>query len=549
MNRNIGRGVYLFLAVVLAVGLALATVPAVFADGPVAGEFSVQRVPQSRVVPLAAPSAVTAATVYVRPGGDNAICDGTADVDAPGSPAGTCAVKTITKGIEKADDNGTVYVRAGTYAENVPVNKPVDIRGPNYGISPNGGVRVAEALVVPATSATATGEIFSVSASGVSINGFTIDGDNPLLTSGYLGTNGADIDAAEGVTVYFDNVNNLTVSKNIFKNLSYFGVTLFGASYSAPATTGHLVDDNLFTDLGTYDVASSVEKWGGGVLLYNNQYTRVTANVMNNVRLGVQTGNFSRANSGAATYQVIDGNTMQVRRVGIFHNLHYGPTSPYTLSNNTITGLANVNEVGVRGILLGSLSVVSTSQNNAINLSGVTVPSSGYEVWNVKSIAPAAISGGSVKNVSIGLFLNNYEGYSSDAADGAHASVSGLSITPNAGGTGIRVLDSPSSTTYANVQLAIGTGVTVNGGAKGLTVENASASVTSVGNLALSGQSGNYIELVSNAGDINATSVSFGGVTGATATLAQNFAIEDKIVHKVDNSAWDSCVSKLLSSS
>ena len=132
-------------------------------------------------------------------------------------------------------------------------NKPVDIRGPNYGISPNGGIRVAEAVVVPATSATATGEIFSVSASGVSINGFTIDGDNPLLTSGYLGTNGADIDAAEGVTVYFDNVNNLTVSKNIFQNLSYFGVTLFGASYSAPATTGHLVDDNLFTDLGTYD--------------------------------------------------------------------------------------------------------------------------------------------------------------------------------------------------------------------------------------------------------------------------------------------------------
>ena len=227
---------------------------------------------------------------------------------------------------------------------------------------------------------------------------------------------------------------------------------------------------------------------------------------------------------------------MQVRRVGIFHNLHYGPTSPYTLSNNTITGLANVNEVGVRGILLGSLSVASTSQNNAINLSGVTVPSSGYEVWNVKSTAPAAISGGSVSNVSIGLFLNNYEGYSTDADDGAHASVSGLSITPNAGGTGIRVLDSPSST-HKNVQLAIGAGVTVNGGAKGLTVENASASVTSAGNLALSGQSGNYIELVSNAGDIDATSVSFDGVTGATATLAQNFAIEDKIVHKVDNSS------------
>ena len=35
------------LALVLLVGLVLATVPAVFADGPVAGEFSAPRVPQS----------------------------------------------------------------------------------------------------------------------------------------------------------------------------------------------------------------------------------------------------------------------------------------------------------------------------------------------------------------------------------------------------------------------------------------------------------------------------------------------------------------------
>ena len=86
------------LALVLLVGLVLATVPAVFADGPVTGEFSVPRVPQSRAVPLAAPSAVTAATVYVRPGGDDAACDGTADADAPGSSVGTCAVKNDHQG-------------------------------------------------------------------------------------------------------------------------------------------------------------------------------------------------------------------------------------------------------------------------------------------------------------------------------------------------------------------------------------------------------------------------------------------------------------------
>ena len=477
-----------------------------------------------------------AAPIYVRPGGDDTYCNGIADVDyAEGLT--TCAVQTIQKGIDLVDAGGTVYVAAGTYAENVAVNKAVDLRGPNYGISPNTGTRVAEAVIVPGTSAIATGEILAVSASNVSINGFTIDGDNTSLTSGYLGTNGADIDAAEGVTVYFDNVNNLSVAKNVFKNLSFFGVTLFGNSYSAPATTGHLVDDNKFMHFGTYDTDSGIAKWGGGVLLYNNQYTRVTKNVMTNVRLGVQTGNFSRANTGTAMYQVIDGNSMQVRRLGIFHNLAYGPTSPYTLSNNSITGLADVNEVGVKGILLSSLSVPSTSQDNTIDLSGITAPTIGYEVWNVKSTSPATISGGSASKIGTGLFLNNYEGYSSDAADGAHASVSGLSISPNAGGTGIRVLDSPSSTTHANVQLAIGSGVAVTGGAKGLAVENTSASVTSVSDLVLSGQTGNYIELVSNAGNIDATGVSFDGQTGATATLAQNFAIEDMIVHKLDNSS------------
>ncbi|MCB0202267.1 MAG: hypothetical protein KDI03_19535, partial [Anaerolineae bacterium] len=253
------------------------------------------------------------------------------------------------------------------------------------------------------------------------------------------------------------------------------------------------------------------------------------------VRIGVQTGNFHSPNPGTATYQVIDNNTMQVRRRGIFHNLQTGAPSPYTLSNNGITALTDANETVWDGILLASLAVASTSTNNTIDGSAVSNPSEGYEVWNVDSIAPAAISGGSVSGVDIGLFLNNYEGYNSNAGDGAHASVSGLSITPKATGIGIRVLDSPSSTTHANVQLAIGAGVIVNGGAKGMTVENTNASVTSTSDLALNGQTGNYIELLNNAVDIDATGVSFDGQTGATATLAQNFAIEDKIVHKVDD--------------
>ena len=436
--------------------------------------------------------------------------------------------------ITKSQAGDTVLVGPGTYAENLVVDKRLDIRGPNYGVAGN-AARGAEAVIMPATSAIASGELIHVAASDVTLDGLTLDGDNPALNSGFAGTNGADLDASEAVTVYADSVNNLNVAHNVIRNFSYFGVTLYGGATSA-ATSGHMVSDNLIKDLGTYDAASGISKWGGGVLIYNNQYAKVTDNVMENVRIGIQTGNFSQANPGSMDSQGIDGNAIQARRTGIFHNLHYGPASPYTLSNNTLTGLANENEVSVRGILLSSLSVPSLSSGNAISMSGVTAASSGYEVWNVQASSPTAITGGSVTGAAIGLFLNNFEGYTSNATDGAHASVSGLSITPPVGGTGIRVLDSASST-HANVQLAIGTGVSVVGGSKGLVVENTNAAVTTPGNLSLSGQSGNYIELLNNAVNIDATSVQFAGKIGSAMHVADLLDVESKVLHNYDNPA------------
>lgn len=443
----------------------------------------------------------------------------------------------------------TLTVAAGTYAENVIVNKSLTINGPHFeddGCDPRVG---AEAIVVPATAAISFGEIFHVEASNVTIAGLTINGDNTLISSGFSSTNGADIDAAEGVTVYETGINNLTVKNNVFKNLSYFGVTLYDYPAGVPSS-GHEISNNKFQDFGTYDAGSGLAFWGGGVLLHNNQYAVVKNNCMENVRIGVQTGNFSQANPGAASYQVINNNTISTRRLGIFHNLHYGTTSGYTLSNNTITAVGNANETRWSGILLSSLSVASTSSGNTIDGSGTNVTqvnTSGYQVWNVKNTFPASISGGSVMGVDMGLFANNFEGYNSNAGDGAHASVSGLAITPKATGTGIRVLDSPSSTTHANVQLDINAGVTITGGAKGLLIENLNASIVggNLDNIAFDNQTGNYIELVANAGNLSAINATFSnnvipifsGVTGGTASLTANFTIEDKIVHDIDNDA------------
>ena len=268
-----------------------------------------------------------------------------------------CTIQSAIDAVATVAGN-TITVDAGTYAENVVVSKSLTILGPNAGVNACSGTRVAEAIVVPATAAISSGELFHVAASGVTISGFTLDGDNTSITSGFTSTNGADIDAAEGITVYETGINNLTVTNNIIQNLSYFGVTLYDYPAGVPSS-GHVIADNKIRDLGTYDAGSGISLWGGGVLLYNNQYAAVTNNCMDNVRMGVQTGNFSQANPGTAASQVISGNTMtNVRRRGIFHNLFYGTASGYTVSNNTITGVLNANEAYWNGILV-SLNVSS----------------------------------------------------------------------------------------------------------------------------------------------------------------------------------------------
>jgi hypothetical protein len=452
-----------------------------------------------------------------------------------GCPSGNLVTNTTTSetfctlqgAIDDADtQNGhTLTVASGSYVENVNVSKSLTILGPNAANDACTGTRVTEAVIYPSASdiagATANYTLFEVNASNVTISGLTLDGDNPSITTGKTSTNGADIDVAEGISRY-GTANNLVVTNNIIKNLSYFAVTLYDYPAGVPSA-GNVISGNKIQDLGTYDITSGIDYWGGGVLLYNNQYTSVTNNCMSNVRLGVQTGNFYQANPGASSFQNISNNTIQARRVGVFHNLHYSAASPITLSGNTITGLANANETGVRGMLFGSLSVPSFATNNTINLSAISATSTGYEVWNVKNTSPATISGGSVSGVNTGIFLNNYEGYNSDAGDGAHATITGpMTITPNVTGIGIRLLDSPSSTSHTKVNATV-SGVTISGGAEGVKLEQSTAAGAAVGG----SFTGNTITAA--AAGINVTRAALSGTNPLTIT-GNNVTVSNQVI-------------------
>ena len=76
------------------------------------------------------------------------------DAGGPATSFGCDSFATIQDGINGVTSGGTVIVCAGNYPENVLVNKSVTLNGPNAGIDPNTGSRVAEAVVRPAVTET-----------------------------------------------------------------------------------------------------------------------------------------------------------------------------------------------------------------------------------------------------------------------------------------------------------------------------------------------------------------------------------------------------------
>ena len=206
---------------------------------------------------------------------------------------GCDAFSTIQGGIDRVASGGTVNVAAGTYVEDVVVNKPLALLGPNANTCPNAGVRAPEAIVIPASSDpdpySPTSEIvIYVYTSNVTISGFTVDGDNPAITSGIL-VGAADVDAAEGIVSY-EGVGSITIANNIIKNTSYSGVDFYNYVNSTPTTDNHITC-NRFENIGYIPYG-----FGIGVLLYDNFYADVSGNVMTGVGVGVQTGNFERPN-------------------------------------------------------------------------------------------------------------------------------------------------------------------------------------------------------------------------------------------------------------
>ena len=310
---------------------------------------------------------------------------------------------TIQAAVTAAASGDTIDVGPGSYPESVTINKPLTLRGPNYGNSPNSGSRSAEATItgVVSISSALPGEFV--------IEGFRFEGATPLLTNGVpapvhhdivfrknlveggsnqiavftadpanttnvtiddnrflgmvgnamqLAANGAIeasitnnvIDGTGNAGINADALTNSNISGNIISNTAQQGIQIAGVS-SNVAVLG-----NTFTNTNTSDGADR-----GAIRIYGSSFTgpvSFTGNVIN---------------GGNTAFAVRNGEDISGKDIQFTGNTMTGVNVPFVYHGGTGTLDATANfwgsAAGPVGLVTGDVNAANFFSDQ--NLSGV----------------------------------------------------------------------------------------------------------------------------------------------------------------------------------
>jgi hypothetical protein len=319
---------------------------------------------------------------------------------------------SINGGIAGTLAGGTVTVAAGTYVEAVNVNKSVSLIGPNANINPNTGARVAEAIIRPPASNPIdpgfTGPIgVTLAASNITFNGFTVDGDNPALTSGVV-FNGVDVDAEFGIYGPENVDAKATINYNIVKNIGEFGIWI--DEYLNNGT--HSNSSVQFNKVDNIPGAA----FGQGIRTADNAFANITDNVVSRVAIGIVIENIGFG--GAHPASSISNNQITAFIYGIRHNLHYNYSgNGFTIDGNTINSYVDSYRSFPRfnGIRVESIqqNVPVTVSNNTIAPNRALLLAQGYtridgiNITNDSTTSPnISITGNNISNTLRGILHN-----------------------------------------------------------------------------------------------------------------------------------------------
>lgn len=289
---------------------------------------------------------------------------------------------TIQAAINAASDGDVIAVAAGTYVENVTVNKTVSLLGANENIACDS--RVTESVIAPVSGAG-----FNVIASGVTINGFEVTA--PTSTNAII-------------------IGGTTSNTNIkFNNVHHIGTTLLSGNVHAillqvgnsVAISDVNISDNCIQNISS-PLRSEFSASAIGILHSQSTGTLTTLNIERNIinEVNVNTGVWP---SGKIAYGIVINTGSNPNYAGSvinanindneISNLHghishaiglEGPTPNAIVSNNKIENLTTTktppDAVGVM--------VEANTASNSISINYNSFTNLAYGIVNISSITP-----------------------------------------------------------------------------------------------------------------------------------------------------------------
>ena len=319
--------------------------------------------------------------------------------------------------IDAAAPGATIFICAGTYTEQLTINKPLTLLGAQWGVDARTGrtdpaaetvFNVPAGAIVYATGATtgtldgftltgATGIAVSgigngtadaytfqnniVTANAVGFNFHTVVGPGTTLIQGNRFVANTGPNPSDGSSIFVTNgfVHGMTVQDNLFQGNTGPSAANINTPGAATPSSGILIQNNTSDADQTFAVINNTT----GTQVLNN--TILDAGAV--APAGSAIVLFS-ANPGA----VISGNTID-GGIGLGIGDVSGSTGPITIANNTITGRT-------AGIRLSQVDA-TVADNTVINTASTGAAGTGIGIWMQVASAGATISGNDVSGSAV----------------------------------------------------------------------------------------------------------------------------------------------------
>ena len=448
-----------------------------------------------------------AATFYVDAiSGDNAF-DGTSPTFVSGNEG---PFQTIMHGIGLAAPGDTLIVSAGSYFENLIIDKSIYLFGNNHNIAGNGS-RSTETILYPqfgdlSSPPAGINTIINVLASDVEISGFEMNGDNASLISGNI-VNGVDVDIS-GACFYTGIDVNISFNYNRVVNMNEYG--FYGQGNVGVPSSGNSVMSNYFGNFGDNSYA---------IFNGENFYANITDNVIRTMNGAVILNMFSASSS--ATWELTN-NDIQTTDYGIYAGSFSGAPDDLMIENNTIQSPSGY--FGSDGI---ALEDVNNDANVHLKNNYIERFENGLSSIN-SSLNSLTFSGDSIVDCDNGIIWDNGD------LGGLNDTITLTNVVIQ--GSAINGLGCLSETNLLSLET---TGTKISDGDNGVVLDGNIQFIPN--NISINNINDYYILYgLTNSGlthgaNVDATNSTFDGLLGSLMNENECFNAEDRIFHYTDN--------------